>query len=43
MGGYAPKWAKKAGLCNHRKKHEKIPLNPINQKNITCSFRFLIA
>jgi len=31
------------GLCNPKKKHEKIPLNPINRENIRSSFRFLIA
>ena len=32
-----------AGLCNLEKKHEKIPLNPINRENIRSGFRFLIA
>jgi len=31
------------GLCNPKKKHEKMALNPINRENIRSSFRFLIA
>jgi len=31
------------GLCNPKKKHEKMALNPINRENIRSSFRFSIA
>jgi len=31
------------GLCNHKKKHDKMALIPINQENITSSFRFSIG
>jgi len=31
------------GLCNPKKKHEKMALNPINRENIRSSFRFSIV
>jgi len=31
------------GLCNHKKKHEKMALNPINHENIRSSSRISIA